>query len=85
MAHVNAKDIAYSPQILDQWIVDRRASHLMTSCWSNFSNYSPDSTTVTLANHSITKAARWGDVVLLPPSEDNTLKDVLHIPSLGVS
>jgi hypothetical protein len=85
MAHVNAKDIAYSPPILDQWIVDSRASHQMTSRWSYFSNYYPDSTTVTLANHSIMKAAGRGDVVLLPPSEDNTLKDVLHIPSLGVS
>jgi len=54
----------------------------MTSQQSYFSTYYPDSTTVTLANNSIVKAAGRGDVVLLLPSGDITLKDVLHIPSL---
>jgi len=57
----------------------------MTSQQGYFSTYYPDSTTVTLANNSIVKAAGRGDVVLLLPSGDITLKDVLHIPSLGFS
>jgi len=85
MAQVNAQDNAYSPPTLDRWIVDSGASHHMTSQRSYFSTYYPDSTTVTLANNSIVKAAGRGDVVLLLPSGDITLKDVLHIPSLGFS
>jgi len=85
MAQVNAQDNAYSPPTLDRWIVDSGASHYMTSQQSYFSTYYPDSTTVTLANNSIVKAAGRGDVVLLLPSGDITLKDVLHIPSLGFS
>jgi len=84
-AHVNAQDIAYSPPTLDGWIVDSGASHHMTSQQDYFITYYPDSTTVTLANNSIVKAACRGDVVLLLPSGDITLKDVLHIPSLGFS
>ena len=57
----------------------------MTSQQSYFSTYYHDSTSVTLANNSIVKAAGRGDVVLLLPSGDITLKDVLHIPSLGFS
>jgi len=85
MAHVNAQDNAYSPPTLDRWIVDSGASHHMTSQQGYFVTYYPDSTTVTLANNSIVKAAGRGDVVLLLPSGDITLKDVLHIPSLGFS
>jgi len=50
-----------------------------------FITYYPDSTTVTLANNSIVKAAGRGDVVRLSPSGDITLKDVLHFPTLGFS
>jgi hypothetical protein len=50
-----------------------------------FITYYSDSTTVTLANNSIVKAAGRGDVVLLLPSGDITLKDELHVPSLGFS
>jgi hypothetical protein len=57
----------------------------MTSQQTYFITYYPDSTTVTLANSSIVKAAGRGDVALLLPSGDITLKDVLHIPSLGFS
>ena len=86
MAQVNEKDDAdYSPTTLDRWIVDRGASHHMTSQQGYFITYYPDSTTVTLANNSIVKAAGRGDVVLLLPSGDITLKDVFHIPSLGFS
>jgi len=85
MAQVHAQDTAYSPPTLDRWIVDSRASHHMTSQPGYFITYYPDSTTVTLANNSIVKAAARGDVVLLLPSGDITLKDVLHIPSLGFS
>jgi len=52
---------------------------------SYFSTYYPDSTTVTLANNSLVKAAGMGDVVLLLLSGDITLKDVLQILSLGFS
>jgi hypothetical protein len=47
-------------------------------------NYS-DWTKVTLANNCILKPAGRGDVVLLLPSGDITLKDVLHILSLRFS
>jgi hypothetical protein len=57
----------------------------MTSQQSYISTYYPDLTTVTLANNSIVLAAGRGDVVLLLPSGDITLKDVLQIPSLGFS
>jgi hypothetical protein len=57
----------------------------MTSQHGYFITYYPDSTTVILANNSIVKAAGRGDVVLLLPSGDITLKDVLHIPSLRFS
>jgi len=50
---------------------------------SYFSTYYPNSTTVTLANNSIVKAAGRGDVVLLLPYSDISLKDVLQIASLG--
>jgi len=85
MAHDNAQDIAYSPPTLVRWIVDSGASHHVTSEQDYCMPYNPDSTTVTLANNSIVKAASRGDVVLLLPSGDITLKDVLHIPSLGFS
>jgi hypothetical protein len=85
MAPVHAQDIAYSPPTVDRWIVDSGASHHMTSQQDYFITYYPDSSTVTLANNSIVKAAGRGDVVLLLPSGDITLKDVLHIPSLGFS
>jgi hypothetical protein len=85
MAHVNGKDIAYSPATLERWIVDSRPSHHMTSKQDYFITSYPDSTTVTLANNSIVKATGRGDVLLLLPSGDITLKDVLHIPSLGFS
>jgi len=85
MAHFNAQDIAYSPPTLDRCIVDSGASPHMTSQHDYFITYYPDSTTVTLANNSIVKAAGRGVVVLLLPSGDITLKDVLHIPSLGFS
>ena len=81
MAQVNAQDTAYySPPTLDQWIVDSGASYHMTSQQGHFITHYPDSTTVTLANISIVKATGRGDVVLLLPSGDITLKDVLHIP-----
>jgi hypothetical protein len=57
----------------------------MTSHQGYFITYYSDSTTVTLANNSIVKAAGRGDVVLLLPSGEITLKDVLHVPSLGLS
>ena len=86
LAQVNAQDNAYcSPPTLDRWIVDSRASHHMTSQQGHFITYYPESTTVTLANNSIVKAAGRGDMVLLLPSGDITLKDVLHILSLGFS
>jgi hypothetical protein len=85
MAHVNAQHIAYSAPTLDRWIVDSGALHDMTSQQSYISTYYPDLTTVTLANNSIVMAAGRGDVVLLLPSGDITLKDVLQIPSLGFS
>jgi len=86
MAQVNEKDSAfYSPPTLDRWIVDSGASQHMTSQRSYFSTYYPDSTTVTLAINSIVKASGRRDVVLLLPSGDIALKDVLHIPSLGFS
>jgi len=87
MSQVNAQDNAYysPPPTLDQWIVDSGASHHMTSQQGYFITYYPDSTTVTLANNSIVKAAGRGDVVLLLPFGDITLKDVLHVPSLGFS
>jgi len=86
MVPVNAQDNAYcSPPTLDQWIVDSGASHHSTYQQVYFITYYPDSTTVTLANNSIVNAAGRGDVVLLLHSADITLKDVLHIPSLGFS
>jgi hypothetical protein len=86
MAQVNAQDNAYSsPPTLDPWIVDSGASHHMTSQQGYFFTYYPDSTTVTLANNSIVEAAGRGDVVLLLPSGDITLKDVIHIPCVGFS
>jgi len=86
MAQVNAQDNEYcSAPTLDQRIVDSGASHHMTSQQGYFITYYPESTTGTLANNSIGKAAGRGDVVLLLPSGDITLKDVLHIPSLGFS
>jgi len=85
MAQVNAQDNAYSPPTLDRWIVESGASHHMTSQRSYCSTYYPDSTTVTLANNCLVKATGRGDVVLLLPSGDITLKDVLNIPSLGFS
>jgi hypothetical protein len=57
----------------------------MTSQQGYFITYYPDSTTVTLANNSIVKAAGMGDVVLFLPSGDITLNDELHIQSLGFS
>jgi hypothetical protein len=75
MAQVNEKDDAYySPPTLDRWIVDSGASHHMTSQQGYFITYYPDSTTVTLANNSIVKAAGRGDVVLLLPSGDITVR-----------
>ena len=86
MAQVNAHHNAYcSPPTLDRWIVDSGASHNMISQQGYFITYYPDSTTVTLANNCIVKATGRGDVVLLLSSGDITLKDVLHIPSLGFS
>jgi len=85
MAPANAQDNAYSPPTLDRYIVDSGASHHMTSQQGYFITYYPDSTIVTLANNSMVKAAGRGDVVLLLPSGDITLRDVLHIPSLGFS
>jgi len=57
----------------------------MTSQQGYFITYYSDSTTVTLANNSIVKAARRGDVVLLLSSGHITLKDMLHVPSLAFS
>jgi hypothetical protein len=79
IAQVNAQDNAYSLSTPDRWIVDSGASYSMTSLQSYFSTWYPDSTTVSLANNSLVKAAGSGDVVLLLPSGDITLKDVLHI------
>jgi hypothetical protein len=75
MAQVNEKDNAYySPPTIDRWIVDCGASHHMTSQQDYIITYFPDSTTVTLVNNSIVKAAGRGDVVLLLPSGDITLQ-----------
>jgi hypothetical protein len=86
MAQVTAQGNAYGcPPTLDRWIVDSGASHHMASQQGYFIIYYHDSTTVVLANNSIVKATGRGDVVLLLPSGDITLKDVLHIPSPGFS
>jgi len=85
MADVNPQDNAYSPSSLDGCIVDSGASCHMTSQQGYFVTNYPDLTTVTLGNNSIVNVAGMRDVVLLLRSGDSTLKDVLHIPSLGFS
>ena len=75
----------YSPPTLDRWIVDSGVSHHMTSEEEFFFIEYPDLVTVTLANNSAVKAPGRGDVLLLLPSGDSTLKDMLLIPSLRFS
>jgi hypothetical protein len=85
MAQVNAQDNAHSLPTLDRSIVDSRASHHKTSHQGSFITYYSNSITVTLAKNSIVNAAGKGEVVMLLPSGDITLKDVLHNPSFGFS
>ena len=74
-----------SPHTVDRGIGDSRALHHMTSQQGYFITYYPDSTAVTLANNTIVKATGRGEVVLLLPSGDITLKDIIHIPLVGFS